>query len=79
MAQGVPVHLIIPRDLKRWLESRARREGPEFTLSRYVRQVLQDHRTAVESVTDKMSVVDSPSAVNPQPTERKDHPNGESC
>ena len=38
----IPVTVILNRDLRRWLEARAREEDKK--LGPYVRKVLEDHR-----------------------------------
>ncbi len=44
------LHVIIPKDLKRWLETRAKREGDiDGSVSRLVRKVLTEYRNTVEA------------------------------
>jgi hypothetical protein len=56
MPIGAHLHIVIPRSLKEWLEEKAREESDETTLSRYVRQVLREHRANFETPRRKRKV-----------------------
>lgn len=51
----VPITILVPRGLRRWLETRAR--GEEKKLGPYVRKVLEAHRTAEDSASQSDAVI----------------------
>lgn len=42
------LHVVVSKDLKRWLERRAKAEEIHGSMSRYCAQVLTTHRATVE-------------------------------
>lgn len=42
------LHVVVSKDLKRWLEKRAKQEEIHGSMSRYCAQVLTTHRALIE-------------------------------
>jgi hypothetical protein len=53
------LHVVVSKDLKRWLEKEAKREEIHGSLSRYCAQVLTKHRATVGRIE---TAPDSPTA-----------------
>lgn len=55
------IHLLVPPDLKRWLEARA--QGEDRTLSRYCLRIIEEHRARVTQETGE--ILKRPQASDP--------------